>query len=185
MTKELVLPIKDDNILKQVEDALLHDFRAGRRNYTIFQVGKATLLKVSAVLNLKISDVYDDNGNINFGKLYLQPVEDDLKKYYQWLANKKLLAGQWLFPSMTNITLPLTEKQYYKIMSQVGKKLNIDYLGTHTMRKTGAYRIYEQTNHDLALVTKLLNNSNDAVTLRYLHLQHESLTTRLNRIDFG
>ena len=47
--KQLVLPIKDTNVLHEVEDTLLHNFREGRRNYTIFQVGKATLLRVSDV----------------------------------------------------------------------------------------------------------------------------------------
>ncbi len=45
-----VLPIKDTKLLKAVEANLLHGFRAGRRNYTIFQVGKVTLLPVTLVL---------------------------------------------------------------------------------------------------------------------------------------
>ena len=53
MVQQLVLPIKDSNILKMVQDTLLDSFRAGRRNYTIFQVGKATLLRVSDVMKLK------------------------------------------------------------------------------------------------------------------------------------
>ena len=57
--KQLVLPIKDSNILAEVQDTLLHNFNAGRRNYTIFQVGKATLLRVSDVLRLKQSDVFE------------------------------------------------------------------------------------------------------------------------------
>ena len=60
--KQLVLPIKDSNILSEVQDTLLHNFKAGRRNYTIFQVGKATLLRVSDVLRLKQSDVFEENG---------------------------------------------------------------------------------------------------------------------------
>ena len=36
-----------------MQDTLLDSFRAGRRNYTIFQVGKATLLRVSDVMKLK------------------------------------------------------------------------------------------------------------------------------------
>ncbi len=36
-----------------VQDTLLDSFRAGRRNYTIFQVGKATLLRMSDVMKLK------------------------------------------------------------------------------------------------------------------------------------
>ena len=53
--KQLVLPIKDSNVLHEVEDTLLHNFKAGRRNYTIVQVGKATLLRVSDVLALERS----------------------------------------------------------------------------------------------------------------------------------
>lgn len=51
--QQIVLPIKDSNVLKMVQDTLLDSFRAGRRNYTIFQVGKATLLRVSDVMKLK------------------------------------------------------------------------------------------------------------------------------------
>lgn len=60
---ELVLPIKDSNVLHEVQDTLLHNFKAGRRNYTIFQVGKATLLRVSDVMRLQ-SDIYDETGTV-------------------------------------------------------------------------------------------------------------------------
>ncbi|MGZ7204643.1 site-specific integrase, partial [Streptococcus pyogenes] len=59
MAQQIVLPIKDSNILKMVQDTLLDSFRAGRRNYTIFQVGKATLLRVSDVMKLKKTDVFN------------------------------------------------------------------------------------------------------------------------------
>ena len=59
MVQQIVLPIKDSNVLKMVQDTLLDSFRAGRRNYTIFQVGKATLLRVSDVMKLKKSDVFN------------------------------------------------------------------------------------------------------------------------------
>lgn len=53
MVQQIVLPIKDSSVLKMVQDTLLDSFRAGRRNYTVFQVGKATLLRVSDVMTLK------------------------------------------------------------------------------------------------------------------------------------
>lgn len=53
MVQQIVLPIKDSNVLKMVQDTLLDSFRAGRRNYTIFQVGRVTLLRVSDVMKLK------------------------------------------------------------------------------------------------------------------------------------
>ena len=93
MVKQIVLPIKDSNVLKMVQDTLLDSFRAGRRNYTIFQVGKATLLRVSDVMKLKKSDVFNPDGSIKStafihdkktGKantLYLKPVQQDLLIY--------------------------------------------------------------------------------------------------------
>lgn len=59
--KQLVLPIKDSNILHEVEDTLLNNFKAGRRSYTIFQVGKATLLRVSDVLALRRTEIFNDD----------------------------------------------------------------------------------------------------------------------------
>ncbi|EGF35154.1 tyrosine recombinase Int, partial [Lactobacillus helveticus MTCC 5463] len=50
-------PSKISNVLKEVQDTLLNNFKAGRRNYTIFQVGKATLLRVSDVMGLKLADI--------------------------------------------------------------------------------------------------------------------------------
>ena len=64
MVKQIVLPIKDSNVLKMVQDTLLDSCRAGRRNYTIFQVGKATLLRVSDVMKLKKSEVFNPDGSI-------------------------------------------------------------------------------------------------------------------------
>lgn len=64
MVQQVVLPIKDSNILKSVQETLLDGFRAGRRNYTIFQLGKATLLRVNDVMQLKKSDVFNSDGTI-------------------------------------------------------------------------------------------------------------------------
>ncbi len=59
-----LLPIKDSNVLKEVQDTLLNNFKAGRRNYTVFQVGKATLLRVSDVMRLKQTDIFNPDGSI-------------------------------------------------------------------------------------------------------------------------
>lgn len=69
--------------------------------------------------------------------LYLKPVQTELLLYRQWLLDHRL-ASEWLFPSIQHPKRHITEKQFYKIMSKVGDLLGINYLGTHTMRKTGA-----------------------------------------------
>lgn len=192
--KQLVLPIKDSNILAEVQDTLLHNFNAGRRNYTIFQVGKATLLRVSDVLRLKQSDVFEENGLLKehaFIKdkktskqntLYLRPVNSDLLLYQQWLKKMNYEGTtQWLFPSTTRPDKHIDERQFYNVMHKVGELLDINYLGTHTMRKTGAYRVYVQSNYNIGLVMSLLNHSSEAMTLKYLGLDQTSREQMLNK----
>lgn len=196
MVQQLVLPIKDSNVLTSVQETLLDSFRAGRRNYTIFQLGKATLLRVSDVMQLKKSDVFNSDGTIKqntfihdqkTGKantLYLKPVHADLLAYYDWLQQQNLIS-EWLFPSIQHPERHITEKQFYKVMAKVGDLLGINYLGTHTMRKTGAYRVYMQSNYNIGLVMQLLNHSSEAMTLTYLGLDQASRETILDQINFG
>ena len=202
--QQIVLPIKDTQMLKQVLECLHDDFQYGPRNYTIFQVGKATLLRVSDVLKLKKEDVYDEKGRVKKNAfiidqktqkrntLYLKPVANDLAAYRRWLAEfqidhprLKVYQSEWLFPSFEHPDRPIGGKQFWRIMNHVGDLLGINYLGTHTMRKTGAYLVYEQTHHNIGLVMKLLNHSSEAMTLAYLGLDQEPRETMLDRIDFG
>lgn len=193
-----VLPIKDDKTLHDVLDTLLNNFKYGRRNYTIFQLGKTTLLRVSDVLALRYDDVYDMDGNVKddayihdkkTGKnnlVYLKPIELDLIKYKQWYDKEYAdLNSEYLFPKPTNSDQHYTEHQFYKVMAKVGDLLNIDYLGTHTMRKTGAYIVYTQSNYDIGLVMTLLNHSSQDMTLRYLGLDVVSLRQKLDNINFN
>ena len=194
--KPVVLPIKDSNVLHEVQDTLLNNFRFGRRNYTIFHVGKATLLRASDVLALRRNEIFDNDGTIKKNAyihdkktnkpniLYLKPVKQDLLDYYAWLQENNI-QSEWLFPSTTHHDRHITEKQFYKIMAKVGDLLGINYLGTHTMRKTGAYRVYTQSNYNIGLVMTLLNHSSEAMTLKYLGLDQVSREKMLDQIDFG
>ena len=62
--QQVVLSIKDSDVLKEVLDTLLNNIKADRRNYMIFQVGKATLLRVSDVIRLKRTDIFNPDGSI-------------------------------------------------------------------------------------------------------------------------
>ena len=193
--KQLVLPIKDTNVLHEVEDTLLHNFREGRRNYTIFQIGKATLLRVSDVLALRRNEIFNDDGTIKknayikdkkTGKpnvLYLKPVKQDLSAYFNWLTEKNI-QSKWLFPSTRDTSRHITEKQFYKVMAKTGDLLGISYLGSHSMRKTGAYRVYTQTHYNIGLVMSLLNHSSEAMTLKYLGLDQVSREKMLDEVKF-
>ncbi len=187
-------PITDPIVLRKFLKHLKEDSSMGERNYAIFQTGKATLLRVSDVLALKKSDVFQDNGRVKKNafivdkktkkqnRLYLNPVRGVLEDYYDWLQAyqekhpyKKLFTSQWLFPSSRRLgeDEPIRENSFYRICHQTGLKIGVNWIGSHSMRKTGAFMVYQQTNHNTALVMKLLNHSSEGMTLRYLGLEQE------------
>lgn len=53
------------------------------------------------------------------------------------------------------------------------------------MRKTGAYRVYTQSNYNIGLVMNLLNHSSEAMTLAYLGLDQASQENMLGQTNFG
>lgn len=195
MVVQKVLPIKDTEILHEVEDTLLHNFKYGPRNYTIFKLGLVTMLRVSDLLALRRNEIFNDDGTIKLnaytvdqktGKhniLYLKPAFNDLAIYIKWL-DENYPKSEWLFPSSEHPDKHVSIKQYYKVIRHVGDLLGIDYLGTHTMRKTGAYRVYVQSNYDIGLVMSLLNHSSQSMTLRYLGLDQVSKEKKLDLIQF-
>lgn len=195
MVVQKVLPIKDTQVLHEVEDCLRNNFKFGLRNYTIFKIGLVTMLRVSDLLALRRNEVFNADQSIKLNAfivdkktkkhniLYLKPAFNDLAIYIKWL-DTTYPDSEWLFPSSEHTDQHISIKQYYKVIRHVGNLLNIDYLGTHTMRKTGAYRVYVQSNYDIGLVMSLLNHSSQAMTLRYLGLDQISKEKKLDQIRF-
>lgn len=195
MVVQKVLPIKDTEILHEVEDCLRDNFKFGLRNYTIFKLGLVTMLRVSDLLTLRRNEIFNSDQSIKLNAftvdkktkkhniLYLKPAFNDLSLYIKWL-DQNYPNSEWLFPSSEHPENHISIKQYYKIIRQVGDLLGIDYLGTHTMRKTGAYRVYIQSHYDIGLVMSLLNHSSQAMTLRYLGLDQISKEKKLDQIHF-
>lgn len=102
-------------------------------------------------------------------------------QYHDWLVQENI-NSEWLFPSIDHYDCHITEKQFYKVMERVGDLLGINYLGTHPMRKTGAYRVYTQSNYNISLVMHLLHHSSEYMTLTYLGLNQDSRKTMLDQM---
>ena len=74
----------------------------------------------------------------------------------------------------------LDVKALHKIISNTCKELNIDgHFGTHTLRKTGAYHIYnDYIAHNPAILTrlqKILNHTSPTATLRYIGIDIQEI----------
>lgn len=57
--------------------------------------------------------------------------------------------------------------------SMIGKEVDVT-LGTHSMRKTRDYHLYQNTK-DIARVMKMLRHSSEGVTLRYIGITQDDV----------
>jgi len=70
----------------------------------------------------------------------------------------------------------------YKIIRGAAKELDLEEIGTHSMRKTFGYRLYLETK-DIALLMDHFNHSEEKVTLRYVGLLQDTLDDALEDFE--
>tara|TARA_R100000008_G_scaffold85978_1_gene77376 strand:+ start:199 stop:762 length:564 start_codon:yes stop_codon:yes gene_type:complete len=169
-----VEPIRDKKKVKQVYDYLLKN---SDRNALLFKLGINTILRVSDLLKLKVNNIYTRDmkpkehlcvrekktGKLNKIKLH-NDMLDILNKYInKW----SLDYNDWLFFSYINPLKHIDRTVAYKILKKAGEDCGIDGIGTHTMRKTRAYHVYQSTK-DIHHVMELLNHQSPRFTMRYI-----------------
>lgn len=149
-----------------------------QRDYILFLLGINTGLRVSDLLQLMTADIINLQRDsekllkVKEGKtgktraLDLTSIYDDLLDYAEETDSKHL------FPSRKG-NKPISTTQAYRILRKGAYWAEIDHVGTHTMRKTYGYHLYQYSHKDLALVQQELNHRNSDVTLRYIGLDTE------------
>jgi integrase len=124
-------------------------------------------MKVRDLLSLKVIDV---NGRTH--------VEKDNKRYpiqkLQSLIEEYILGMQeddYLFPSRkkdeTGKLQPISDTQAYRALRVVAEQMELDYIGTQTMRKTFGYWHYQQYK-DVKLLQELLHQQSPSKTLEFI-----------------
>lgn len=164
---KLIQPIKDTNLIDTVKSELL---KVGYRNYLLFDIAINTGLKIIDIINLTVWDVKNKSQievkEDRTGKLLKYAVSPEIHKEIQKFI-LGMSAGELLFPNRKGGKNPITNKQAYKWLNEISRKLGLDNLGTHTLRKTFGYHHYKKHN-DIALLQNLFSHSNPDMTLRYI-----------------
>lgn len=177
--------IKDVQPIRSLEK--LNDMKwslkkwCGERDYIMFLLGINTGLRVSDLLNLKISDIKGKKKiTVKEGKtkkvreIYLTSVYQELNAYIASLEGT-----EWLFPSRKG-DRPISRIQAYRQLNKASEMVDIpDGIGTHTMRKTFGYWYYKQTK-DIAKLQRILNHSSQEVTLQYIGITEEEIEDSLS-----
>lgn len=180
------MPAVPDNALGRIRDLLL------------FVVGVNTALRVSDLLQLRIGDFIDENGEV-VDRFWLR--EEKRNKRHEVVINDSILEAleeyrtaypdveknlnNFLFFNTRTLdySQPIDRRQVWKIISDICRDVGLrGNYGTHTLRKTWGYHA-RMSGVDLALIMHKLNHSDLAYTKRYLGITDEELEEVVKRLN--
>lgn len=179
---EYVQPIRDKEKIEEMKVELLKN---GTRDYLLFYTGINTGLRISDILKLQVKDVRD--------KTHISIKEQKTDKPKRFKINNGLKDAlnrfitnmddeEYLFKSRKGDNKPITRVQAYRILNDAAKRIGLEEIGTHTLRKTFGYHFYQQTK-DVALLQALFNHSAPSVTLRYIGINQDMMDNAMD--DFS
>ena len=162
------------------------------RNRGLFMLGVSTGGRISELLSLTIADVYQNRRAVTdllFDKSIVKggevsravPVNADGRRAIEdligWHREKygKLDVKRPLFPSRNKSgTVPMNRQTAHEMLKQafIAAGLN-GKLATHSLRKSFAQRVYEQSG-DIYLVQELLGHRSVNTTQKYLGVNYAS-----------
>jgi integrase len=178
---KFVQPIRDRESIEAMKNELLKN---GYRDYLLFSLGINTGLRISDILALKVKDVkathitiIEKKTNKSKRAKITASLKEDINKFISNMNDE-----EHLFQSRKGDNKAITRVQAYRILNKVASKLNIDEIGTHTLRKTFAYHFYQQYK-DIALLQELFNHSAPSVTLRYIGINQDVLDEAMSNFD--
>lgn len=174
MKNHKIEPIRDKKTLQEFIDYLKLG-RNGQRDALLFKLGVTTGLRVSDLIKIKVSDVKDKTSFIiteqKTHKQRLVDLKEVLPELLGYLPTNK---STWLFPSSTNPANHIGTHRVYTFVTTAADNLGLKNIATHSMRKTFGYFFYQQTK-DIGTLMKIMNHSNQAITLRYIGVEEEQV----------
>ena len=182
-------PLDNDEI-RRVSTCFTGTFEI--RNRGLFMLGVSTGGRISELLSLRVGDVYQNKKPVTdllYGKSIVKggevsrsvPVNADGRRTIDELMNwhrrhyGSIASKRPLFPSRNqNGSVPMNRQTAHEMLKQafIAAGLN-GKLATHSLRKSFAQRVYEQSG-DIYLVQELLGHRSVNTTQKYLGVNYAS-----------
>ncbi|WP_354624250.1 tyrosine-type recombinase/integrase [Psychromonas sp. MME2] len=174
-----VQAVKELETVKLISHLL--ERRYSKQMADIWNIGLNLALRISDLLSIKFDDIHGDRLIIKEAKTSKLA---NIQLNHKVLILIKEIQSQhpthvYLFQSYRNqqslykAPKPLTRRGVSEAFARVGKEVGIA-LGTHSMRKTRGYHLYQNTK-DIARVMKMLRHSSEGVTLRYIGITQDDV----------
>ena len=184
----------DKTQVKQIRK-LLADRKSGLRDLALFNTGISTMLRTSDLLNLKVSDVIDEFGDLKkkFSvrmKKTDRPVtvlldEDSQRSLFDWIEASGKNRSDFIFTGLTTRTssTPITWAHHRLLVKEWCGSVGIGTEGrsTHSLRKTKASIAYKQTGN-LEVVRQALGHTNLRNTATYLDIDNEEMVAVMEKV---
>lgn len=161
----------------------------GERNRAILETLYGCGLRVSELVNLKLSDLYFEEGFIKVtgkgNKQRFVPISTVNKKYIDLYRNEVRVQlhlqkeyKDYLF--LNRRGKPLTRAMIFTIIKRLAKKIGLDKtISPHTFRHSFATHLLEN-GADLRAIQQMLGHESITTTEIYMHVDRKHLTHVLN-----
>lgn len=176
-----VQPIRDQEMIEEIKDYFK---KQSYRNYMMFVFGINTGLRIQDILKIRVREVFDRDQLVMLEMktkkrrfVELNPtLKREIKKY-----TSNMDQDDYLFPSRQGgKNKSIKRDMAYKIMRAAAKEFGLVDIGTHTLRKTFGYHMYQATK-DITLVQTMLNHSDKAITMRYIGMDQDMVNHAMRR----
>jgi integrase len=179
MTMPEVQAVKNQDTVKLISYLLERQF--SQQLADVWNIGLNLALRISDLLSIKFSDIQGDRLLIKeskTGKLAnIKLNQKTLERVNQ--IHRDHPSHVYLFQSYRNQRAkniqpaPLSRRYVCRAFSMIGDEVKLA-LGTHSMRKTRGYLLYQQTK-DIGRVMKMLRHSAEKTTLRYIGIEQDDI----------
>ncbi|MFI2133005.1 tyrosine-type recombinase/integrase [Lysinibacillus fusiformis] len=187
-----VQPIRDIEKIVEVKKYLGNK---NKRDELLFCFGIYTGLRISDILPVKKKDVYNKDvffvveiktkksrkKNSKYTTKRRIPIVPELKKLLSVYC-QNIKDDDYLFKSRQGKNQPITRVRVYDILREAAHECGITEIGTHTLRKTFGYHIYQE-GKDVALLQEIFGHSAPYITLRYIGVNQKAIDQAYNNLN--
>lgn len=200
-------PIKDINTIRRISQYLIQHKRY--RDNMLFVVGINVGLRITDLLSLRFSHLIDDNmcfrnkfqileqktKNTRSQKknrciTINEAVMDAVELYLSHVSGCSL--SDYMFRGESNRSdgnKSMTRKSADRILKSIADDLGLDiHISTHSLRKTFGYHQMAMANNSqrqLLLLQKMFGHSSPAMTLNYIGLTDEEISSAYQNLNLG
>lgn len=187
-----VQPIRDIEKIEEVKAFLANK---NKRDELLFCFGIYTGLRISDILPVKKKDVYNKDvfyvteiktqrsrkKSRKYTNRKRVPIVTELKKLLHVYC-QELKDDDYLFKSRQGRNQPITRVRAYDILREAAHACGLTEIGTHTLRKTFGYHVYQEEK-DVALLQDIFGHSAPYITKRYIGVNQDAIDQAYSNLN--